>query len=244
MMAASLVSRARRRSRAWSWAFTATALGVALGAACSNTALQLAAQEAVDRAAKAEAETEALQPSRADQMLYRMPLNQAREALADGRDDEAKRLADKAYRSAVEVRERRLQARKAIGTRMAEVETLAQIALQDPDPSLDKEALFREVDKRYASAKKKLAALDYEGSLEDADEALTMLKRRSQLFRKSRAIQVTPPADESVVAPSTDTGSPASDADGSADDRPGSDGSSFMERLRKAATKSGTGAPQ
>ncbi len=238
-------SRFAERTGSWvrSIAITAAAVGWMVALGCSNSALQLAAQEAVDRAARAEVETEALQPSRSDQMLYRMPLNQARDALADGRDEEAKRLADKAYHAALEVRDRRLQAQKAIGTRMTEVETLAQIALKDPDPSLDKEALFREVDKRYASAKKKLAALDYEGSLEDADEALTMLKRRSQLFRKSRAIQVTPPTDESVVAPSADASSGTPEPASGSDDRPGNDGGSFMERLRRAATKSGTGSP-
>ena len=243
-MIGSVTSFARALGRGRPGSLIALALSLVWTLECSNTALQLAAQQAVDRAAKAEAETEALQPSRSDQMLYRMPLNQAREALAAGDDEEAKRLADKAYQSAVEVRDRRVQAKKAIGTRMTEVETLAQIALKDPDPSLDKEALFREVDKRYASARKKLAGLDYEGSLQDADEALTMLKRRSQLFRKSRAIQVTPPTDESVVAPSTDSGSAVPSADSPSDDRPASDGGSFMERLRKAATKSGTGAPQ
>ena len=242
-MIGSVTLFARAAARGRSASLVALALGLSWSIGCSNTALQLAAQEAVDRAAKAEAETEALQPSRSDQMLYRMPLNQAREALAAGDDEGAKRLADKAYQSAVEVRDRRAQAKNAIGTRMTELEALAQIALKDPDPSLDKEALFREVDKRYASAKKKLVALDYEGSLQDADEALTMLKRRSQLFRKSRAIQVTPPTDESVVAPYTDGGSGASTADPPADDRAASDGGSFMERLRKAATKSGTGAP-
>ncbi|MBK7972471.1 MAG: hypothetical protein IPK07_04040 [Deltaproteobacteria bacterium] len=243
-MTASVTEVDRPRSRGPSAALGAAVLSLVLEIGCSNTAMQLAAQEAVDRATKAELETEALQPSRSDQMLYRMPLNQARDALAGGRDEEAKRLADKAYQSAVEVRDRRLQAKKAIGTRMTEVETLAQIALKDPDPSLDKEALFREVDKRYASAKKKLAALDYEGSLDDADEALTMLKRRTQLFRKSRAIQVTPPTDESVVAPSTEPAPSAPEVETGAENRPGNDGGSFMDRLRRAATKSGTGAPQ
>ncbi len=212
---------------------------VVLGLGCADAALQLAAQQAIDRAVLAEAEVEELNPSRADQLLYRMPLNQARDAHEDGRDEEAKLLADKAYQAAVDVRARREQAKRAIGARMAEVEAVAQVALADPDPGLDKEQLFHEVDKRYGAAKKKLAASDYEGALASADEALTMLKRRSQLFRKARAIQVTPPADESVATPAPSS-SPSATTDPADITNAPPEGGSFIDRLRRAATKSGT----
>ncbi len=208
-----------------------------LGLGCAGAELELAARQAIDRAVRAEADAEALNPSRADQLLYRMPLNQARDAAQDGRDEEAKLLADKAYQAAVDVRARREQAKRGIGARMAEVEALAQVALADPDPGIDKELLFHEVDKRYAAAKKKLAGFDYEGALTSADEALTMLKRRGQLYRKARAIQVTPPVDESVAAPAPPAASsPTPDAE--ITNAPPASGS-FLERLRNAATKSG-----
>ncbi len=211
--------------------------GLVLGLGCASAELELAAQQAIDRAVHAEADAEALNPSRADQLLYRMPLNQARDAQQDGREEEAKLLADKAYQAAVDVRARREQAKRAIGARMSEVEALAQVALADPDPGIDKELLFHEVDKRYAAAKKKLAGFDYEGALASADEALTMLKRRSQLYRKARAIQVTPPADESVAAPAP-SAAPGPTHDADITNAPPESGS-FLDRLRNAATRSG-----
>ncbi len=223
------------------WSVLVPLAACAIG--CADPALQLAAQQAVDRAAKAESEAETLDPPRTDQLTYRMPLKQAREELAAGHDQEAQLMADKAYQAAVDVRDRRLQAKNTVGIRMSELESLAQTAAQDPDPLLDKEQLFREVEKRWTLAKKRLAALDYEGSLAAADDALGLLRRRGQLFRKALPIGGPTPSDESVAAPpppeapSSSPAAPSSSGSNRAPDEP-----SFLDRLRKAATHSGGSA--
>lgn len=240
-MTASSEQRRERRRRGivpLGWAVLVSVAGYGVG--CADPALQLAAQQAVDRAAKAETEAETLDPPRTDQLTYRMPLKQAREALAAGHDQEAQLMADKAYQAAVDVRDRRLQAKNAVGIRMGEVESLAQAAVQDPDPLLDKEQLFREVEKRWTLAKKRLAALDYEGSLAAADEALGLLKRRGQLFRKAIPIGGPGPEDESVATPQpAETPAPPKPSPASSGSDRGADEPSFFDRLRKAATHSG-----
>jgi threonine dehydrogenase-like Zn-dependent dehydrogenase len=206
---------------------------------CADPALQLAAKQSVERAAKAETEAEALDPPRIDQLTYRMPLKQAREALASGHDQEAQLMADKAYQAAVDVRDRRLQAKQLVTVRMAELETMAQAVAQEPDPMLDKEDLFRDLEKRWTLAKKRLAALDYEGSLVAADEAIGLLKRRGQLYRKAIPIRGPAASDESVATPAPEAPSAAAPPSlNPAADR-GTDEPSFFDRLRKAATHSG-----
>src|SRR5689334_18401210 len=108
-------SRCIRTGRA---ALVAAGVVAVFVASCADPALQLAAEQAIARAAKAETEAEALEPSRNEALTYRMPLKQAREALAGGDERNAELMADKAYEAAVDVRDRRMGAKQQVTVRL------------------------------------------------------------------------------------------------------------------------------